>query len=98
MNPTNDKTALGHRWIADILRRNWDPIGADTRPQEFDAYVTEVEHLIGTRSSPRQLAEYLVQVETTRLGYRDTDPKMLVPVARKLLRLNVASGDDEPAA
>jgi len=39
-----------------------------------------------------------VRVETERLGYQDTDPKMLVPLAKKLLRLNVTSGGGEPAA
>ena len=76
----------------------WDPIGAETRPGEFAAYVAEVERLIGTHVRPRELAEYLVRVETERLGYQDTKPKMLVPVAKKLLRLNVTSGGGEPAA
>jgi len=94
----NEQTSQGRRWIAEILRRHWDPIGAETRPSEFAVYVAEVERLIGTHVTPRELAEYLVHVETERLGYQDTKPKMLVPVAKKLLRLNVTSGGGEPAA
>jgi len=94
----NDQTSQGRRWIGDILRRNWDPIGANTRPDEFATHVAEVERLIGAHVRPRELAEYLVRVETERLGYQDTDPKMLVPLAKKLLRLNVTSGGGEPAA
>ena len=30
-----------------------------------------------------------VRIETERLGYPDTDPKMLIPLANKLVRLNV---------
>ena len=94
----NDQSSQGRRWIGDILRRHWDPIGADTRPGEFAAYVAEVERLIGVHATARELAEYLVRVETQRLGYQDTEPKMLVPVAKKLLRLNVRAGGGEPAA
>ena len=94
----NEQTSQGRRWIGEILRRHWDPIGAETRPGEFAAYVAEVERLIGTHVTPRELAEYLVGVETQRLGYQDTKPKMLVPVAKKLLRLNVTSSGGEPAA
>jgi len=94
----NEQTSQGRRWIGEILRRHWDPIGAETRPGEFAAHVAEVGRLIGTHVSPRELAEYLVRVETERLGYEDTKPKMLVPVAKKLLRLNVTSGGGEPAA
>ncbi len=94
----NEPSSQGRRWIGDVLRRHWDPIGADTRPSEFAAYVAEVERLIGARVTPRELAEYLVRVETGCLGYQDSEPKMLVPVAKKLLRLNVTSGGGEPAA
>ncbi len=94
---TNEPSARARRWIGDFLRRNWDPIGADTRPGEFGAYVAEVERLVGSQVSPRDLAEYLARVETQRLGYQDTEPKMLVAVAKKLLRLNVSSGGGDPA-
>ena len=98
VTPMNEQTPQGRRWIGDVLRRNWDPIDADTRPDEFATHVAEVERLIGAHVRPRELAEYLVRVETERLGYQDTDPKMLVPLAKKLLRLNVTSGGGEPAA
>ena len=98
MPSNNDQTSEGRRWIAELLRRNWDPVGADTRPEQFNAFVAEIERLIGTRATPRQLADYLVRVETVRLGYQDTKPKMLVPLAKKLLRLNVASSSDHSAA
>jgi len=94
----NEQNSQGRRWIEDLLRRHWDPIGADTRPAEFAAFVAKVERLIEMQVRPRELAEYLVRVETESLGYQDSDPKMLVPVAKKLLRLNVSSRGGEPAA
>lgn len=98
MSSNNHKASQGRRWIAEMLQRNWDPVGADTSPDQFDAFVTEIERLISARATPRQLADYLVRVETERLGWRDTKPKMLIPLAKKLLRLNVSSGSDDSAA
>src|SRR5437899_3062123 len=80
------------RWIADVLHRHWDPIGVRDEPRaqaEHAAYVAGVYRLIVSGATPRQLAEHLVRIETERLGFQDTDPKMLVPVAKKLLKLNV---------
>jgi hypothetical protein len=94
----NEQNSQGRRWIEDLLRRHWDPIGADIRPAVFATFVAEVERLIGMQVRPRELAEYLVRVETESLGYQDSDPKMLVSVAKKLLRLNVSSRGGEPAA
>jgi len=88
------------RWISDILQRHWDPIGINDDPDaqgEYDAYVGGVYRLIASGASPRELAEYLVRVETERLGYQDSDPRMLIPVAKKLLKLNVSLESDEPA-
>jgi hypothetical protein len=98
MKSTNVGKTDARAWIADLLRRNWDPIGADNRPEEFTSYVSGVERLIAANVTTRELAEHLVRVETERLGYQDTDPKMLIPVAKKLLRLNLKGGPGEPAA
>ena len=98
MKTKNEQAAAASAWIADLLRRNWDPIGADNRPDEFASYVSGVERLIASNVTTRELAEHLVRVETERLGYQDTDPKMLIPVAKKLLRLNLKSGSGESAA
>jgi hypothetical protein len=84
-----------HRLIADVLRRNWDPIGVRDMPEtedEYDAYVGGVYRLLVSEASARELAEHLAHVETEALGFADTDPKTLIPVAGKLLRLNVKWG------
>ena len=86
------------RWISDILQRHWDPIGINDDPSaqgEYDAYVGGVYRLIASGASPRELAEHLVRVEAEYLGYQDTDPGMLIPVAERLLRLNVTLDSDE---
>ena len=80
------------RSIGEVLLRNWDPIGVKDVPQaqdEYDSYVGGVYRLIATGASARQLAEHLARIEAEQLGFQDTDPKMLIPLAEKLLRLNV---------
>ncbi len=80
------------RAIGEVLLRNWDPLGVKDEPQaqdEYDAYVGGVYQLIASGATAKQIAEHLVRLETDRLGYPDTDPKMLIPLANKLLRLNV---------
>ena len=98
MASENQETSRGRRWIAEVLRRNWDPVGADTSPARFKAFVERIESLISKRVTPKELAEYLVRVETQALGYQDSEPKMLIPVAKKLLRLNATIGPDDSAA
>jgi len=80
------------RAIGDVLLRHWDPLGVKDVPQaqdEYDAYIGGVYHLIASGATAKQIAEHLARVEAERLGYPDTDPKMLIPLANKLLRLNV---------
>jgi hypothetical protein len=87
--------------IADILRRHWDPIGIGNEPRaqdEYDAYVGGVYRLLASGASARTVAEHLAKVESDRLGFVDTDPKMLLPVARRLVKLNVRIDPDGPAA
>src|SRR5881409_804374 len=89
------------RSIAEVLLRNWDPIGVRDHPQaqdEYDAYVGGVYRLIASGATARQIAEHLVRIETDQLGFQDTDPKMLIPVAEKLMRLNVRLESGGPAA
>jgi hypothetical protein len=80
------------RLIADVLRRNWDPIGIRDMPgteDEYGGYVAGVYRLLVSGASVRELSDHLAQVETDALGFADEDPKMLIPVAKKLLNLNV---------
>ena len=88
------------RLIADVLHRNWDPIGVRDMPEtadEYEAYVGGVYRLLVSGTSVRELSEHLVHVETQALGFADTDPRMLIPVAKKLLKLNVKLEPGDPA-
>jgi hypothetical protein len=89
------------RSIAQVLLRNWDPIGVANEPEaqsEYDAYVGGVYRLIASGATARGLAEHLARIEADQLGFQDTDPRMLIPLAHKLLQLNVRLESEGPAA
>jgi hypothetical protein len=99
VDPERRKGRDMQRAIGDILLRNWDPIGiADVAEahDEYDAYVGGVYRLLASGASPKQIAEHLARVETSTLGFADTDPKTLVPVGKKLI--NAYRRLTEPAA
>lgn len=92
MNSKQKRARDIQRLIADVLRHNWDPIGIRDMPEthdEYDAYVGGVYRLLVSGTTVRELAEHLVHVEAESLGFADTDPRMLTPVAKKLLKLKV---------
>src|SRR6266496_4651248 len=92
MTSKEERTRQIQRSIAEVLLRNWDPIGVRNVPQaqdEYDAYVGGVYRLIASGATARELAEHLARLEAEQLGFQDTDPKMLIPLAKKLLKLNV---------
>lgn len=92
MTSKEDRAREIQRSIGEVLLRNWDPIGVrdEAKAQgEYDVYVGGVYRLLASGATARQLAEHLAQVEAEEFGFPDTDPKMLIPVAEKLLRLNV---------
>jgi hypothetical protein len=90
MDPRARRARLIQDAIADVLLRNWDPIGIKDVPQaqdEYDSYVADVYRLLESGATAKDIARHLVQVETDSLGFQDTEPKMLIPVAKKLLKI-----------
>jgi hypothetical protein len=80
MTSKQERAGEIQRSIAEVLRRNWDPIGIRDMPDssdEYDAYVGGVYRLLVSGASVRELAEHLAAVDTEALGFADTDPKML---------------------
>lgn len=57
--------------ISALLMRDWDPIGVHDEPaarDEYDHYVPQVASMIRSKQSPRELADYLLSVETKKMG------------------------------
>ncbi len=95
MDPKTRRARLIQDQIADVLRRNWDPIGIASDPHaqdEYDAYVGGVYRLLESGATAKAIAAHLAQVESDRLGFQDTDLAMLIPVAKKLLKIKVRFG------
>jgi len=68
-----------------FLRSKWSPCAEGSDAER--AYVEQVLSMVRAGVSPLELATYLVETETAALGFQDTDPKTLVPLARRLLKL-----------
>jgi len=56
---------------------------------EYGGYVGEVYTLLTLDPSATQLAKYLSKLEAHSLGFDRTDPQMFIPVAEKLLAVDV---------
>jgi hypothetical protein len=74
--------------IRQVLMRDWDPIGVRDEPNaqdEYDSYIGRVYSLIAKRASEEEIAQYLLSVETEKMGYGPVARGGLLPVARALL-------------
>ena len=77
-----------------MLLHEWDPIGVAEYPEaqdEYDSYVGDVYHLLASGASAVEIAQHLYEIEVGPMGFdkRSTAPADLLPVAEKLLRLDV---------
>jgi hypothetical protein len=68
--------------IRRILMDKWDPIGVKDVPQaadEYDNYIDGVDELLRHKATDRELSEYLIRIETERMGLSDASEKPLLP-------------------
>ncbi len=78
--------------IAQVLLRDWDPIGVKNEPQaqdEYDSYIAGIYRLLAAGATPQVVAEHLCRVEAESIGYTQASPSDLLPVPEKLCRLDV---------
>ena len=78
--------------IADVLLREWDPIGVSDEPacrDEYDFYVGGVYRVLASGASPEKVAEHLWSLEKEEMGLRRPGPEALLHVAEKLCALNI---------
>ncbi len=62
----------------------WDPIGANDVPQaadEYDNYIDGVDELLRRGATDKELSEYLIRIETERMGLSDASGEPLLPFA-----------------
>jgi len=92
MEPHQQRAREIQRQIGAILLRSWDPIGISDEPgasDEYEAYVGGVYRLLASAASASHIAEHLARIEAEQLGFPNTDPQRLIPVAEELRRLDV---------
>jgi len=78
--------------IADVLLKEWDPIGLSDEPEcqdEYDFYVGGVYRVLASGASPEKVAEHLWSLEKEEMGLHRPGPQGLLRVAEKLCALNV---------
>jgi hypothetical protein len=95
MDEKTRRARLIQHEITEVLRRNWDPIGIKDVPEaqdEYDAYVGGVYRLLESGATVKEIAAHLVKVETDQLGFQDTQVNMLIPVAKRLLKIKSRFG------
>ena len=73
-----------------VLNRDWDPIGvADIVEDEYDMYIGHIYSLLASDANERSIADYLLWVETDRMGLTGTAADQLVRVAAKIKALKL---------
>ena len=73
-----------------VLNRDWDPIGvANMVDDEYDMYIGRIYSLLVNGSSDRSIAEYLLSVETERMGLTATPLERLLEIASTLRTLEL---------
>jgi hypothetical protein len=81
--------------IATILLRDWDPIGIrdDSEAQgEYDSYLPGVVGLLSRTPSAKDVASYLIGIETREMGLSPVPIADRLPVAHKLIGLATELG------
>lgn len=81
-------TRQGGQELRHLLMEQWDPIGVKHSPEasdEYDGYRAAVVELLREGAPAQRVAEYLAQVEQTRMGF-NTTPQQLLPVGHQLVR------------
>ena len=73
-----------------VLWEDWDPIGVNDTPEakgEYDSYAGAVFTVAFKTRSALAVAEHLVSVEHSSMGYEKRNPEGLLPVAEKILKI-----------
>ena len=69
--------------IRNILMSEWDPIGVNDTPEaadEYDGYIGDIFELLAAHASSQEIAAYLQDVETERMGLVDAQGKPMLPM------------------
>ena len=84
----NEKEESRERAVAvrRILMSEWDPIGVSDIPEaadEYDGYVSGVCDLLARNANDWEIAAYLREIETVRMGLTDSHGEPLLAAKRR---------------
>jgi len=85
-----------YRQVDEILHYLWDPIGVAGIAQardEYHSYLPQVFQLVLRKSEKAEIAEYLIEIESSRMGVT-ANKKAALEVAEILLNIREAIIDD----
>jgi len=88
MDPKHVKRLL--KEVEAVLWEDWDPIGVNKTPEakgEYDSYAGAVFTVALKTHSAMAIAEHLISVEHSSMGFAKGNPKGLLPVAEKILKI-----------
>ena len=88
MDPKQVKRLL--KEVEAVLWENWDPIHVNDCPEakgEYDSYAGAVFTVALKTRSAIAIAEHLMSVEHASMGFEKRNPKGLLPVAEKILKI-----------
>lgn len=90
-NPTERATEIQNE-IREVLFQGWDPIGLSDNPKlndEYDSYIGSVYRILASSRSAEKLIDYLFEAENETIGMMTENSEHLIPIAQKLLRIDV---------
>jgi hypothetical protein len=68
---TEKNNAALYRRIDEVIHYLWDPIGVSDIPEardEYNSYLSDVEKMLSENSSLNELTDYLLYIETVKMG------------------------------
>ena len=91
-DPSERRTRDIMKQIHDVLWNDWDPIGvrAIAPEDEYDSYIGGVYELLSGRApNEAVLIDHLYQIETETMELPPRDKKLLLPIVRQLMEIDV---------
>ena len=87
----NDRAMEIQDAIREVLYRDWDPIGVygNAPEDEYDSYIGGIYRLLSSAPSRETVAQTLVKIEKECMGYDQAREEPLLPVADKLLAIDI---------
>jgi hypothetical protein len=77
--------------IHDVLWNDWDPIGVNGYgpDDEYDSYIGGIYRILSDNPTESKLIDHLYEIETEMMGLPSHKKDILLPIAHKLMEIDV---------